>query len=47
MQNPDTKNKCAELDFNRRTFQHTPFSEEKQIRQCEQDQIIPKEINVS
>ena len=47
MQNPDTENKYTKVDFNGRTYQNTPFNEEKQMRQCEWDQIIPKEINVS
>lgn len=45
MQNLDPGNKYAEVDFNGRTFQNTPFSEGKQL-----DSIIhtiPKEINKS
>lgn len=37
MQNPDTENKYTKVDFNGRTFQNTPFNEEKQMRQCEWD----------
>ena len=45
MQNLDTGNKYAEVDFNGRTFQNTPFNEEKQLDSI--TQIIPKEISES
>lgn len=46
MQSPAIGSKYYEVNFSGRTFQNTLFSEEKQIRNCEQDKIIPKKINV-